>query len=69
MGSTLTAMLWLGRHFAVANVGDSRAYLLRDRVLRQRLDNQDGTSRQIMGCLPTDPLSAADDTPGAAPPA
>jgi PPM family protein phosphatase len=35
MGSTLTAMLWSGRHVAVANVGDSRAYLLRNRVLRQ----------------------------------
>jgi protein phosphatase len=35
MGSTLTAMLWSGRHVAVANVGDSRAYLLRDRVLRE----------------------------------
>lgn len=35
MGSTLTAMLWSGRHVAVANVGDSRAYLLRDGVLRQ----------------------------------
>lgn len=35
MGSTLTAMLWSGRHVAVANVGDSRAYLLRDRMLRQ----------------------------------
>jgi len=35
MGSTLTAMLWSGCHVAVANVGDSRAYLLRDRVLRQ----------------------------------
>ena len=35
MGSTLTAMLWSGRHVAVANVGDSRAYLLRDQMLRQ----------------------------------
>jgi protein phosphatase len=35
MGSTLTAMLWSGRHVAVANVGDSRAYLLRDGLLRQ----------------------------------
>jgi serine/threonine protein phosphatase PrpC len=35
MGSTLTAMLWSGSHVAVANVGDSRAYLLRNRVLRQ----------------------------------
>jgi PPM family protein phosphatase len=30
MGSTLTAMLWSGNHFALANVGDSRAYLLRN---------------------------------------
>jgi len=35
MGSTLTAMLWSGRHVAVANVGDSRAYLLRDGLLQQ----------------------------------
>jgi serine/threonine protein phosphatase PrpC len=35
MGSTLTAMLWSGRHVAVAHIGDSRAYVLRDRVLRQ----------------------------------
>jgi protein phosphatase len=35
MGSTLTAMLWSGNHVAVAHIGDSRAYLLRDRVLRQ----------------------------------
>lgn len=33
MGSTLTAMLWFGGHFAVANIGDSRAYLLRNRML------------------------------------
>lgn len=30
MGSTLTAMLWSGSRFALANVGDSRAYLLRE---------------------------------------
>jgi PPM family protein phosphatase len=35
MGSTLTAMLWLGNNVAVANIGDSRAYLLKNRVLRQ----------------------------------
>jgi protein phosphatase len=35
MGSTLTAMLWSGSHMALAHIGDSRAYLLRDRVMRQ----------------------------------
>lgn len=34
MGSTLTAILWSADHLAVANIGDSRAYLLRNRVLR-----------------------------------
>jgi protein phosphatase len=34
MGSTLTAILWFSGHFAVANIGDSRAYLLRNSVLR-----------------------------------
>jgi protein phosphatase len=29
MGSTLTALLWSGSHVALANVGDSRAYMLR----------------------------------------
>jgi serine/threonine protein phosphatase PrpC len=33
MGSTLTAMLWSADHFAIANIGDSRAYLLRKKVL------------------------------------
>jgi protein phosphatase len=33
MGSTLTAMLWSADHFAIANIGDSRAYLLRNRQL------------------------------------
>lgn len=35
MGSTLTAMLWSGTHVAVANIGDSRAYLLRNGTLNQ----------------------------------
>jgi PPM family protein phosphatase len=35
MGSTLTAMLWSGSHVAIAHIGDSRAYLLRNGVLRQ----------------------------------
>jgi serine/threonine protein phosphatase PrpC len=35
MGSTLTAMLMFGPTICVANVGDSRLYLLRDGSLRQ----------------------------------
>jgi serine/threonine protein phosphatase PrpC len=35
MGTTLTAMLWSGDEFALANVGDSRAFRLRDGQLRQ----------------------------------
>lgn len=35
MGTTLTAMLWSGHTFALAHIGDSRAYLLRSSRLRQ----------------------------------
>jgi PPM family protein phosphatase len=35
MGTTLTAMLWSGPHAAICHIGDSRAYLLRDRRLYQ----------------------------------
>jgi serine/threonine protein phosphatase PrpC len=35
MGTTLTAMLWSGRAFALAHIGDSRAYRLRDGRLVQ----------------------------------
>ncbi|WP_083947074.1 PP2C family protein-serine/threonine phosphatase [Actinomadura latina] len=35
MGTTLTAMAWDGHGFAVAHIGDSRAYLLRGRDLFQ----------------------------------
>jgi PPM family protein phosphatase len=35
MGSTLTALLWSGSTVVVANIGDSRAYRLRDGVLTQ----------------------------------
>lgn len=34
-GTTLTAMLWSGTSFALAHVGDSRAYLLRENELTQ----------------------------------
>jgi PPM family protein phosphatase len=35
MGTTLTALLWGGTRLALAHIGDSRAYLLRDGVLTQ----------------------------------
>ncbi|GII75224.1 hypothetical protein Sru01_02060 [Sphaerisporangium rufum] len=35
MGTTLTAMLWDGMGFALAHIGDSRAYMLRDGCLYQ----------------------------------
>jgi serine/threonine protein phosphatase PrpC len=35
MGTTLTALLWTGEALALAHIGDSRAYLLREGTLRQ----------------------------------
>jgi serine/threonine protein phosphatase PrpC len=35
MGTTLTALLWSGSRLALAHIGDSRAYLLRDGELTQ----------------------------------
>jgi PPM family protein phosphatase len=35
MGTTLTAMLWSGNQFALANIGDSRAFSLREGRFRQ----------------------------------
>jgi PPM family protein phosphatase len=35
MGTTLTAMLWSGSRVALVHIGDSRAYLLRDREFHQ----------------------------------
>src|SRR5512139_1250014 len=35
MGTTLTAMLWAGNQVAVAHIGDSRAYMLRNAELYQ----------------------------------
>lgn len=35
MGTTLTAMLWDGRRFGIAHIGDSRGYRLRDGELTQ----------------------------------
>lgn len=39
MGTTLEVMLWDGEKFAVAHLGDSRAYRLRDGVLTQISDD------------------------------
>ena len=35
MGTTLTAMLWSGQRMALCHIGDSRAYMLRDRDFYQ----------------------------------
>jgi serine/threonine protein phosphatase PrpC len=39
MGTTLVGLMWSRGHFAVANVGDSRAYLLRGGRLKQITDD------------------------------
>ncbi|GLY79670.1 PP2C family protein-serine/threonine phosphatase [Actinoallomurus iriomotensis] len=40
MGTTLTAMLWSGSRLALVQIGDSRAYLVRDDVLYQITHDQ-----------------------------
>jgi protein phosphatase len=35
MGTTLTALLWVGRQLGLVHIGDSRAYLLRDGAIEQ----------------------------------
>ena len=50
MGSTLTAMLWSGRHTVIAHIGDSRAYRLRNSVLARL------TEDHIVGKLVADPM-------------
>jgi serine/threonine protein phosphatase PrpC len=49
MGTTLTAMLWSGNHTAVANIGDSRVYLLRRGTLKRI------TEDHILGKLVANP--------------
>lgn len=39
MGTTLVAVMWAGNQFALANIGDSRAYLLRGGTLTQLTDD------------------------------
>lgn len=52
MGTTLTAMLWSGNHVAIANIGDSRAYLLRGGTLKHI------TEDHVMGKLVANPAPA-----------
>jgi PPM family protein phosphatase len=52
MGTTLTAMLWSGNYAAVANIGDSRAYLLRRGTLKRI------TEDHVMGKLVASPAPA-----------
>ncbi|MCW2913320.1 MAG: protein serine/threonine phosphatase [Actinomycetia bacterium] len=47
MGTTLTAMLWSGTQVALAHIGDSRGYLLRDGELFQM--TQDHTLDKLLG--------------------
>jgi protein phosphatase len=46
MGTTLTAMLWSGAHIALAHIGDSRGYLLRDGELFQI--TKDHTMKELL---------------------
>ena len=39
MGTTLTAMLWSSNQFALANIGDSRAFALREGQFRQTTED------------------------------
>ncbi len=52
MGSTLTAMLWSGSHVAIANIGDSRGYRMRNGKLVQV------TEDHILGKLVAEPKPA-----------
>ena len=47
----MTAMLWSGSHVAVANIGDSRAYLVRGGVLR-RLTEDHVVSKLVASPMP-----------------
>jgi len=47
MGTTLTALLWSGGRLALAHIGDSRAYLLRDGELTQITDDHTLVQRYV----------------------
>ncbi len=56
MGTTLTAMLWSGHTFALAHIGDSRAYLLRTGQLRQL--TEDHALHNLVAGAATSPVLA-----------
>jgi PPM family protein phosphatase len=71
MGTTFTAMLWSGHAFALAHIGDSRAYRLRSGQLRQL--TEDHILRNLVSGTRTSPVLAPvlsrylDGTPGRSP--
>ncbi|WP_435975516.1 MerR family transcriptional regulator [Streptomyces sp. Qhu_M48] len=58
-GTTLTAALWTGGRLALAHVGDSRAYLLRDGTL-VRLTRDHTVVQALVDAGELDPAEAAD---------
>jgi PPM family protein phosphatase len=56
MGTTLTAMLWSGHTYALAHIGDSRAYLVRDGQLQQL--TEDHALSNLVADTRTSPLLA-----------
>jgi PPM family protein phosphatase len=57
MGTTLTAMLWSGHAFALAHIGDSRAYRLRNGYLRQL--TEDHALHNLVASAGMSPMLAA----------
>src|SRR5215831_16785230 len=56
MGTTLTATLWSGHTFALAHIGDSRAYRLRSGQLRPL--TEDHVLQNLVGSAGTSPILA-----------
>ena len=57
-GSTLTAMYWTGSHLALAHIGDTRAYLLRDGGLFQ-ITHDDSVTQSMVDAGQLTPEEAA----------
>jgi protein phosphatase len=55
MGTTLTAMLWSGRAFALGHIGDSRAYRMRGEQLRQL--TEDHSLSNLVAAAGSSPLA------------